>query len=84
LFVHYSEIKTDGYASLKDGQKVEFEIGECKKGPCATSVVPAQVIQQDLGQSKKPCYITRPFIMLFLLGRFIVNNNRKMMQKNLS
>jgi CspA family cold shock protein len=41
LFVHYTEIKTDGYASLKDGQKVEFEIGEGKKGPCATNVVPA-------------------------------------------
>jgi CspA family cold shock protein len=40
LFVHYSEIKTDGYASLKDGQKVEYEIGEGKKGPCATNVVP--------------------------------------------
>ena len=40
LFVHYSEIKIDGYASLKDGQKVEFEIGEGKKGPCATNVVP--------------------------------------------
>ena len=41
LFVHYSEIKTDGYASLKEGQKVEFELGESKKGPCATNVVPA-------------------------------------------
>jgi len=41
LFVHYSEIKSEGYASLDDGQKVEFEIGEGKKGPCATNVVPA-------------------------------------------
>jgi CspA family cold shock protein len=41
LFAHYSEIKTDGYASLKDGQKVKYEIGEGKKGPCATKVVPA-------------------------------------------
>lgn len=41
LFVHYSEIKSDGYASLDEGQKVEFEIGEGKKGPCATNVVPA-------------------------------------------
>ena len=41
LFVHYSEIKTDGYASLEDNQKVQFEIGEGRKGPCATNVTPA-------------------------------------------
>ncbi len=41
LFVHYSEIKSDGYASLDEGQKVDFEVGEGKKGPCATNVVPA-------------------------------------------
>lgn len=40
LFVHHSEIKTDGYASLKEGQKVEFEVGQGKKGPCATNVIP--------------------------------------------
>ena len=40
LFVHHSEIKTNGYASLDEGQKVEFEVGQGKKGPCATSVVP--------------------------------------------
>ncbi|MEC7230712.1 MAG: cold-shock protein, partial [Verrucomicrobiota bacterium] len=27
LFVHHSEIKMDGYASLEDGQQVSFEIG---------------------------------------------------------
>ncbi len=40
LFVHHSEIKTDGYASLDENQTVEFEVGQGKKGPCATSVVP--------------------------------------------
>jgi CspA family cold shock protein len=40
LFVHHSEIKSDGYASLNEGQKVEFEVGQGKKGPCATSVIP--------------------------------------------
>ncbi len=40
LFVHHSEIKTDGYASLDEGQKVEFEVGQGKKGPCATNVIP--------------------------------------------
>ena len=39
LFVHHSEIKSDGYATLNDGQKVEFEVGEGQKGPCATNVV---------------------------------------------
>jgi CspA family cold shock protein len=38
LFVHHSEIKTAGYATLEEDQKVEFEIGEGKKGPCATNV----------------------------------------------
>lgn len=41
LFVHYSEVKVDGYASLEEGQKVDFEVGEGKKGPCATNVVPS-------------------------------------------
>ncbi len=40
LFVHHSEIKTEGYASLDEGQKVDFQIGQGKKCPCATNVVP--------------------------------------------
>ena len=34
LFVHKSETQE----ILNEGDKVEFEIGEGKKGPCATSV----------------------------------------------
>jgi len=30
----------NGYATLDEGQKVQFEIGQGKKGPCATNVVP--------------------------------------------
>lgn len=41
LFVHHSEIRTEGYASLDEGQKVEFQVGEGRKGPCATGVVPS-------------------------------------------
>ncbi|MGA2071694.1 MAG: cold shock domain-containing protein, partial [Sedimentisphaerales bacterium] len=40
LFVHHSEIKSSGYSSLSEGQKVEYEVGQGKKGPCATNVVP--------------------------------------------
>jgi len=40
LFVHYSEIQVDGYATLDENQRVEFEVGQGRKGPCATKVVP--------------------------------------------
>ncbi|AOS97380.1 Cold shock-like protein CspG [Microbulbifer aggregans] len=41
LFVHHSEIQSGGgYASLNDGQKVEYVVGQGQKGPCATKVVP--------------------------------------------
>jgi CspA family cold shock protein len=40
LFVHHSDVKMQGYASLNDGQQVEFEIGQGQKGPCAKEVVP--------------------------------------------
>ncbi len=41
LFVHHSEIQSGGgFATLNDGQAVEFEIGEGQKGPCANNVVP--------------------------------------------
>jgi len=41
LFVHHSEIQMGGgYATLNDGQAVEFEVGQGQKGPCANKVVP--------------------------------------------
>lgn len=40
LFIHYSNIETEGYRSLEEGQKVEFETGQGKKGPEATGVKP--------------------------------------------
>ena len=35
LFVHHSEVQSD---SLNEGQSVEFEVGEGRKGPCAINV----------------------------------------------
>jgi CspA family cold shock protein len=40
IFVHHSEINTTDETTLKEGQQVEFEIGQGKKGPCATNVKP--------------------------------------------
>jgi CspA family cold shock protein len=39
VFVHHAEIQGEGYKSLEDGQKVEFEIAEGPKGKQAKNVV---------------------------------------------
>ena len=41
LFVHHSDVNVQGYATLDENQKVEYEVGEGKKGPCAKNVTPA-------------------------------------------
>ena len=40
VFVHFSEIVADGFKSLTEGQKVEFETQPGPKGPRATGVRP--------------------------------------------
>jgi len=39
VFVHYSAIKSDGYASLDENQRVEFGIEETDKGLQAVNVI---------------------------------------------
>lgn len=39
LFVHYSEIQGNGYRTLNEGDKVEFEITDGRKGKQASAVV---------------------------------------------
>ena len=41
LFVHFSNIVGDGYKSLDEGQRVEFDIGQGQKGDEAQNVRPA-------------------------------------------
>lgn len=40
VFVHFSAIQGDGYRSLDENQKVEFESSQGPKGPQADSVRP--------------------------------------------
>ena len=38
MFVHYSQIKGDGYRSLTEGQAVEFDVAPGRKGEEAQNV----------------------------------------------
>jgi CspA family cold shock protein len=38
VFVHYSAIQSDGYKSLDENQRVEFETTQGQKGPQAEGV----------------------------------------------
>ena len=38
VFVHHSQIQMDGYRALEEGQAVEFEIGQGRKGEEAQNV----------------------------------------------
>ncbi len=38
VFVHFSNIEGSGYKTLDEGQAVEFEVGEGRKGPEALNV----------------------------------------------
>ncbi len=38
-FVHYTSIQTEGFRSLAEGERVEFDVVDGQKGPAAENVV---------------------------------------------
>jgi CspA family cold shock protein len=40
LFAHHSAIQMQGFKSLKEGQKVSFEVVQGQKGPAASNIKP--------------------------------------------
>ena len=38
LFFHHSEVQGGAFEMLQEGQVVEYEVGEGRKGPCATAI----------------------------------------------
>ena len=38
VFVHHTAISSEGFRSLAEGDKVEFDVTEGKKGPAAANV----------------------------------------------
>jgi len=39
IFVHFSAIKSEGFKTLEEGQKVEFEITQGERGKQASDVI---------------------------------------------
>ena len=44
LFAHFKEIRGDGFRSLTEGQRVEFEVTQGQKGPQASNI---RVLEQQ-------------------------------------
>ena len=40
VFVHHTEIRAEGFRTLNEGEKVQFEIVDSPKGPRAANVTP--------------------------------------------
>ena len=41
LFAHFSEIKSEGFKTLAENQRVQFEVTQGQKGPQASNIRPA-------------------------------------------
>ena len=40
VFAHFSAINSDGYRSLEENQRVEFDVTQGPKGPQASNITP--------------------------------------------
>ncbi|ARP86310.1 cold-shock protein [Bordetella genomosp. 9] len=38
LFAHFSQIRTEGYKTLQENQRVTYEVGQGAKGPAAMNI----------------------------------------------
>jgi CspA family cold shock protein len=45
IFAHFSAIEMEGYKSLKEGQRVEFDVSNGPKGLQANKIVLASAVQ---------------------------------------
>lgn len=43
VFVHWTNIVTDGFKTLSEGQSVQFKLTDTLKGPVASNVIPGRI-----------------------------------------
>jgi len=46
VFAHYSNIATQGYRELNEGQKVEFDVTQGQKGPQAENILASLLLRR--------------------------------------
>jgi CspA family cold shock protein len=54
IFVHYSNIASDGYKTLAEGDAVSFDVVDGEKGPRAENVVPKSAPKSEPAPKTKP------------------------------
>ena len=81
IFVHYSEIQSDGYKTLSRGQSVSFEIKDGPKGAQALNVMPVETEELEpawfrilllklvKGGGSLPTQINTEFSAVFFVAR---------------
>ena len=62
VFVHYSADPGDGYSSLDEGQRVEFEVGQGQKGPQAEASAPSDPVLHRTNRSPSPSWGRAPAV----------------------
>lgn len=51
IFVHYTSIQGDGFKTLREGQRVEYEVTEGPKGLKAENVTAAEADTADIADT---------------------------------
>ena len=54
VFVHYSEIQGQGFRTLEENQRVEFEVGQGTKGPQARTSARCSLHRRRVVREKDP------------------------------
>ena len=92
VFVHHSGINATGFKTLREGDRVTFDIEQGQKGPAATNVTVVQLTvlirKKGIPQNMRECpyFLAREFlevqhlVIIFPLGKLINNGSHILLQ----